>query len=107
MDRMTSTQRSALTIAVLTSFLAPFLISGVNIALLAIEKEFDLDAVTLSWTNGKYDDATLALSLYFNGTHINDVDNSLFNSSIRLLFTISGLICLAGVYFSNKRRNLR
>ena len=54
MDRMTSTQRSALTIAVLTSFLAPFLISGVNIALLAIEKEFDLDAVTLSWTVTSY-----------------------------------------------------
>ena len=46
---MTSTQRSALTIAVLTSFLAPFLISGVNIALPAIEKEFDLNAVMLSW----------------------------------------------------------
>ncbi len=54
MDRMTNTQRSALTIAVLTSFLAPFLISGVNIALPAIEKEFDLDAVTLSWTVTSY-----------------------------------------------------
>lgn len=54
MENMTSTQRSALTIAVLTSFLGPFLISGVNIALPAIEKEFDLDAVTLSWTITSY-----------------------------------------------------
>lgn len=65
MDRMTSTQQSALTIAVLTSFLAPFLISGVNIALPAIEKEFDLDAVTLSWTDGKYDDRDTCLFSLF------------------------------------------
>jgi len=54
MDQMTITQRSALTIAVLTSFLGPFLISGVNIALPAIEKEFDLDAVALSWVVTSY-----------------------------------------------------
>lgn len=54
MDQMTSTQRSALTIAVLTSFLGPFLISGVNIALPVIEKEFDLDAVALSWVLTSY-----------------------------------------------------
>jgi EmrB/QacA subfamily drug resistance transporter len=54
MNQMTSTQRSALTIAVLTSFLAPFLISGVNIALPAIENEFDLDAVALSWVVTSY-----------------------------------------------------
>jgi len=51
--------------------------------------------------------ATLIFSLYFNGTHIAEVDNTLFNSSIQLLFGISGLICLAGVYFSNSRGNLR
>ena len=51
--------------------------------------------------------ATLIFSLYFSGTHIAEVDNTLFNSSIRLSFTVSGLICLAGVYFSNSRGNLR
>jgi len=51
--------------------------------------------------------ATLIFSLYFSGTHIQEVDNILFTSSIRLSFTISGLICLAGVYFSNSRGNLR
>lgn len=51
--------------------------------------------------------ATLIFSLYFNGTHIMDADNLLFIGSVRLLFIISGLICLAGVYFSNSRGNLR
>jgi len=43
--------------------------------------------------------ATLIFSLYFSGAHITEVDNTLFTSSIRLLFTISGLICLAGFIF--------
>jgi len=51
--------------------------------------------------------ATLVFSLYFSGTHIIEADNTLFMSSIRLLFIISGSICLAGVYFSNSRGNLR
>ncbi len=51
--------------------------------------------------------ATLVFSLYFPGSHINEVDNVLFMSSIRILFMISGIICLAGVFFSNSRGNLR
>ena len=51
--------------------------------------------------------ATLIFSLFFSGTHITEVDNTLFTSSIHLSFTISGLICLAGVYFSSSRGNLR
>jgi EmrB/QacA subfamily drug resistance transporter len=51
---MTSTQRSALTISLVTAFLNPLLISGVNIALPSIEKEFDLDAVALSWIVTSY-----------------------------------------------------
>ncbi len=51
--------------------------------------------------------ATLIFSLYFSGTHIKEADNTLFTSAIRLSFTISGLICLAGVYFSNSRGDLR
>ena len=49
-----SSQRSALTIATLTSFIGPFLISGVNIALPAIEDEFNLSAVALSWVITAY-----------------------------------------------------
>lgn len=47
-------QKSALTVATLTAFLGPFLISSVNIALPAIEEEFSLNAVTLGWVVTSY-----------------------------------------------------
>ena len=51
---MNSEQRSAVTIALLTSFLTPFLISSINIALPAIGKEFDMSAIELSWVVTAY-----------------------------------------------------
>ncbi|MGD8286082.1 MAG: MFS transporter, partial [Desulfobacterales bacterium] len=45
---------SALIIASLSSFLTPFMISSVNIALPAIGKEFKTDAVLLSWVATSY-----------------------------------------------------
>lgn len=45
----TRKQISILSIVAVTSFMGTFLISAVNIALPAIEKSFDLDAVQLSW----------------------------------------------------------
>lgn len=54
MTSHTYTQRSVLTVATLSSFLGPFLISSVNIALPAIEKEFGLNAVSLSWIVTSY-----------------------------------------------------
>lgn len=42
-------QKSALGIVAITSFLGPFLISSVNIALPTIEKAFNMSAVSLSW----------------------------------------------------------
>lgn len=42
-------QRSALTIAMVTSFLGPFLASSVNIALPVIESDLGLNSVQLSW----------------------------------------------------------
>jgi EmrB/QacA subfamily drug resistance transporter len=50
----TNTQNSILTVVTLTSFLGPFLISSVNIALPSIEKEFGLNAVDLSWIITSY-----------------------------------------------------
>ncbi len=47
--RWTRTQLSILGIVSTTSFMSTFLISAVNIALPAIEKSFDLNAVALSW----------------------------------------------------------
>ena len=48
------TQKSALTVAALTAFLGPFLISSVNIALPAIEEDFSLNAVSLGWIVTSY-----------------------------------------------------
>ncbi len=45
----TKAQISVVGVVAMTSFFSTFLISSVNIALPAIEKEFMLDAVTLSW----------------------------------------------------------
>jgi len=47
-------QSSILTVAILSSFLGPFLISSVNIALPAIEVEFGLNAVSISWIITSY-----------------------------------------------------
>jgi EmrB/QacA subfamily drug resistance transporter len=43
------TQKTALGIASITSFLGPFLISSVNVALPSIEKDLGMNALSLSW----------------------------------------------------------
>ena len=43
-----------MTIAVFSSFMTPFMISAINIALPSIEKEFQLDAVLLSWVAASF-----------------------------------------------------
>ena len=47
-------KKSALIIATLNSFITPFMGSSINIALPAIEKEFHIDAVLLSWIATAY-----------------------------------------------------
>jgi EmrB/QacA subfamily drug resistance transporter len=47
-------KRVALLVATLASFLAPFMISSVNIALPSIGREFAIDAVLLSWVTASY-----------------------------------------------------
>lgn len=49
-----SVERSALVVATLTSFIGPFMISSVNVALPAIERDFGLDAIQLSWVATSY-----------------------------------------------------
>lgn len=49
-----SVERSAMFVATLTSFMGPFLISSVNVALPAIQSELSLDAVQLSWIATAY-----------------------------------------------------
>ncbi|MBT8330885.1 MAG: MFS transporter [Deltaproteobacteria bacterium] len=49
-----ATKLTALTIASLSSFITPFMISSINIALPVIGKEFKSDAVVLSWVATSY-----------------------------------------------------
>jgi len=47
-------ERSALIVATLTSFIGPFMISSVNVALPAIQADLRMDAVQLSWIATAY-----------------------------------------------------
>ena len=49
MNDYTPQEKSALLVATITSFTGPFVISSVNVALPAIQREFNADAVQLSW----------------------------------------------------------
>ncbi len=53
-DADTVVQRHVLIAASLTAFLAPFMGSAVNLALPAMARSLDLDAVTLSWVQTSY-----------------------------------------------------
>jgi EmrB/QacA subfamily drug resistance transporter len=92
MDHITNTQRSALTIAILTSFLGPFLISGVNIALPAIEKEFDLDAVSLSWVITSYLLSSAVFLLPIGKFADIRGQRTVFKGGI-VIFTIATMLC--------------
>jgi EmrB/QacA subfamily drug resistance transporter len=49
-----SLEKSALFVATLTSFMGPFTISSVNVALPTIQTEFSADAILLSWVATSY-----------------------------------------------------
>ena len=49
MSDYTRQEKSALCVATITSFMGPFVISSVNVALPTIQNEFSADAVQLSW----------------------------------------------------------
>lgn len=49
-----SLERLAMIVATLTSFMGPFMISSVNVAMPAIQVDFQMDAVQLSWISTAY-----------------------------------------------------
>jgi EmrB/QacA subfamily drug resistance transporter len=53
-DEQTALERSALFVATLTSFMGPFMISSVNVALPALQADFGMTAVQLSWIATSY-----------------------------------------------------
>ncbi|MDX9835919.1 MAG: MFS transporter, partial [Desulfobulbus sp.] len=54
LDSRSGVERSALFVATLTSFMGPFMISAVNVALPSIQVDLALDAVQLSWVATAY-----------------------------------------------------
>ena len=54
MSDYTPQEKSALMVATLTSFMGPFTVSSVNVALPAIQAIFSADAVVLSWVATSY-----------------------------------------------------
>src|SRR5690554_5481022 len=85
-------QLSILAIVAITSFMGTFLISSINIALPAIEAEFSMHAVALSWivTGFLLTTAILLLSM----GRIADLSGvrRVFKSGL-VLFTLSSLLC--------------
>ena len=53
-EQQSTLERSALFVATLTSFMGPFMISSVNVALPAIQADLRLNAVQLSWIATSY-----------------------------------------------------
>ena len=89
---MNNVQRSALTIALLTSFLTPFLISGVNIALPTIEKDFELSAVGLSWVITSYLLSSAVFLIPFGKLADIHGQKLVFQGGI-ILFTLASFFC--------------
>ena len=89
---MNSEQRSAVTIALLTSFLTPFLISSINIALPSIEKEFEMSAVGLSWVVTAYLLSSAVFLLPFGKLADHKGQKYVFQGGI-IIFTLSSALC--------------
>ena len=53
-EQQSTLERSALFVATLTSFMGPFMISAVNVALPAIQADLRMNAVQLSWIATSY-----------------------------------------------------
>ena len=64
-ETQTPNKKLALILATVTSFLAPFMGSSVNVALPLIGKEFSMDAIVLSWITTAYLLAASALLVPF------------------------------------------
>jgi MFS family permease len=89
-------QIPALIIAALSSFLTPFMVSAINIALPSIEKEFKTDAVLLSWVATSYLLAA-AVSLVPSGKLADIYGRKKVFLIGMILFTVSSLLAAVAV----------
>jgi EmrB/QacA subfamily drug resistance transporter len=85
-------RRAALTIATVTSFMTPFMGSSINIALPAIEADFKMDALVLTWVATSYLLAA-AVSLVPFG-RLADIygRKKIFSFGI-VIFTVASFLC--------------
>jgi EmrB/QacA subfamily drug resistance transporter len=85
-------KRSALVIAALMSFASPFMISAINVAMPAIQEEFSVNAVLLSWVATSYILATAA-ALVPVGKIADIYGRRVVYLSGISLFTVTSLLC--------------
>lgn len=85
-------KKTALIVTSITNFMGPFMISSVNIALPAIQKEFSANAVLLSWIATSYLLSTAVFLIPIG--KIADIygRKKIFSNGI-LLFTLSSFFC--------------
>ncbi|HID32456.1 MAG TPA: MFS transporter, partial [bacterium (Candidatus Stahlbacteria)] len=97
---MRSPKGVVLTVVLLNSFITPFITAAINIALPPIGKEFNLDAVTLSWLATSYLLTVAVLLLPFGrlgdliGRRIIFITGTLIFTLTSLLHVLTGSIPL-------------
>lgn len=91
-----SMRRAALTVAVLTAFMIPFVSSSVTIALPSIGKEFDADAIVLAWVRTSYLLTAVMFLIPFG--RLGDIfgRKRVFTTGVSLYTAASFLCALAG-----------
>ena len=89
-----ATKNSAVIVAVLTSYLGPFMVSGVNIALPDIQRAFSVNAVLLSWV---VNSSLLATSVFMiPAGKLSDIYGRKKILVLGLiLFSLTGILCAA------------
>jgi len=87
-----SLRRAALIIAILSSFMTPFMGSSINLALPAIAKEFKIDAVLLTWIPTAYLLASAICLVPFGRLADLHGRKRIFSFGI-VAFTLSSLLC--------------
>jgi EmrB/QacA subfamily drug resistance transporter len=87
-----SLRRAALIIAILSSFMTPFMGSSINLALPAIAKEFRIDAVILTWIPTAYLLASAVCLVPFGRLADLYGRKKIFGFGI-VAFTLSSLLC--------------
>jgi EmrB/QacA subfamily drug resistance transporter len=85
-------RRAALTIATVTSFMTPFMGSSINIALPAIEADFQMDALVLTWVATSYLLAA-AVSLVPFGRLADIYGRKRIFSFGIVIFTVASFLC--------------